>query len=272
MATSRPRRSALVGGLIGVTLIIVVIANGGIVSGLRSAGRTVVSPFAWSLNQIARPIASVFGGAANYSSVVQQNQQLRHELSVRALQSGEYASLQTQLQNVSSLMHLTFTHNLSSVVAQVTTNSPTNFSASFTVAKGRLDGILAGMPVVSSGGLIGRVVSTTAATSTVVLINDQSSIVGCTFGAGASNVLLYGRGINDPLAASDVPLSTALTPGTLFTTSGLQGGTFPPGLPVARVATDTLTPGSSTYNMTLAPVADLHNLSYVDVLLWEPST
>jgi rod shape-determining protein MreC len=240
--------------------------------GLRNVGRTVVSPFAWTLNQIAHPIADIFGGAVNYSSVTQQNQQLREELAVRSLQSNETVALQNELEQISSMLHLTFVGSLDSVVAQVTTNSPTNFSATFTIAKGELDGVLTGMPVVGSGGLLGRVVASSGHSAVVDLISDQNSIVGCTFGSSRANVLLYGRGVNASITATAVPLNSPLSPGALCTTSGLRGGIFPPGLPVARAQTVTLTPGGSTYNLVMTPTADLHNLNYVSVLLWEPST
>ena len=58
----------------------------------------------------------------------------------------------------------------------------------------------------------------------------------------------------------------------MLSTDGLDGGLFPPGLPVANVSKVTLTPGAATYNLTLRPTADLRNLLYLDVVLWEPST
>jgi hypothetical protein len=41
---------------------------------------------------------------------------------------------------------------------------------------------------------------------------------------------------------------------------------------VAKVANVTLTPGAATYDLTMTPSADLRNLAYVDVVLWEPTT
>ena len=35
--------------------------------------------------------------------------------------------------------------------------------------------------------------------------------------------------------------------------------------------TISLTPGAATYNLTLEPAADLRHLTYLDVVLWEPS-
>ena len=60
--------------------------------------------------------------------------------------------------------------------------------------------------------------------------------------------------------------------GSLLSTDGLQGGLFPPGIPVGRVTKLLVNPGSSTYAVSLKATADLNNLAYVDVVLWEPST
>jgi rod shape-determining protein MreC len=158
------------------------------------------------------------------------------------------------------------------VIAPVSSNSPTNFAATIDIAKGRRDGVLAGMAVVANGGLVGRVISTTAHGATVRLITDQRSVIGVAFGDGSTNALLYGRGATRPLALSDIPQSAVVTKGTVLATNSLEGSAFPPGLPVATVQQATLSPGSANYNLVLAPAADLAHLSYVDVVLWEPGS
>ena len=272
MATPRSRRSAVVGALAAATVVVVLISSGSVVGGLRSTGRLIVAPFNWALNVVAHPVADLFAGAANYSDVLKQNKQLRAELGILRAQSAQNQALRQQLAQITATTHLPFVGNVVSVVAQVTENSPTNFSASFVVNQGNQDGVLVGMPVVGGGGLIGRVIATTSHTATVLLISDATSIVGCTWATGNTSALVYGRGVNDQLAVSAVQITHPLTPGTVFSTNGLQGGLFPPGIPVAKVRSITLTPGSSTYDLTLDPSADLTHLSYVDILLWEPST
>jgi cell shape-determining protein MreC len=104
----------------------------------------------------------------------------------------------------------------------------------------------------------------------VRLISDVNSAVGVTFGDGKSSLVVTGRGVNNGLVATSVPLSTAITPGTKLATNGLEGALYPPGLPVAKVEKVSLTPGAATYNLTLRPTADLRHLLYLDVVLWEP--
>ncbi|MFY9783577.1 MAG: rod shape-determining protein MreC, partial [Acidimicrobiales bacterium] len=96
-------------------------------------------------------------------------------------------------------------------------------------------------------------------------------LVGVTFKSGKTDIVVSGRGLNNGLSATSVPLGTSIEPGTRLETDGLNGALYPAGLPVATVKTVTLTPGAATYNLTLKPVANLRHLSYLDVVLWEPT-
>ncbi|MDE3065310.1 MAG: rod shape-determining protein MreC [Acidobacteriota bacterium] len=272
MASSRSRRRLWTLGAAAALVATVLYTTGGVVSGLRSAANLVVTPFSWSIDAVARPLGHLFAGAVNYSDVVAQNAKLRYELGQARLQADEHWALERQLQEITTGLNVPFVGALSVVAAQVSTLSPTSFAATVDISKGRSDGVLAGMPVVANGGLVGTVISTTPHGATVRLISDVNSSVGVTFGSGALTLVVSGRGVNNGLAATSVPLATTLRPGTLLSTNGLEGGIYPPGLPVARVATITLTPGAATYDVTLRPTADLRHLLYVDVILWEPST
>ena len=272
MATDRSRRRAWtlgVGALLLVTLLYLTV---GIVSGLRSAANLVVAPFSWTINQVARPIGHLLAGAVNYSDVVSQNEKLRYELGQAQMQLSQSSALQLQLDQLTTQLHVPFVGRLPTVAAQVTTFSPTSFAATIDISKGQDAGLMVGMPVVANGGLVGSVISTTPYGATVRLITDANSSLGVVYGNATSPLLLSGRGVNNGLAATAVSLATALSPGTLLTTDGLRGGLYPPGLPVARVKRVTLSPGASTYNVTVRPTADLRHLFYVDVVLWEPST
>ncbi len=272
MATERTRRRTWTIGAVLSLIFVVLYLSGGVVSGLRSAANFVVTPFSWTVNEIARPIGHMFAGAVNYSDVVAQNQQLRYQLGRAELKANEVTALERQLQELTSELHVPFVGSLSTVAAQVTAVSPTNFAASVDISKGRDSGVLVGMPVVANGGLVGTVVATTPRGATIRLISDVNSLIGVTFGNAKTSVVVTGQGVNNSLGATAVPLNVAITRGTVLSTDGLDGGLYPPGIPVASVTKVSLTPGAATYNISLHPLADLRNVNYVDVILWEPST
>lgn len=254
--------------LIVVTLLYMTV---GVISGLRSVANLVIAPFSWTIDVVARPIGHVFAGAFNYSDVVAQNERLRYELGKAQLRANETWAMQRQLEQLTTELHVPFVGRLPTVAAQVVSYSPTNFSATFDISKGRDSGVLTGMPVVANGGLVGSVISTTPRGATVRLITDVNASVGVTFGSGHQSIVISGGGVNNGLSATAVDLTAVLPTGTILTTDGLSGGLFPPGLPVARVAKVGLTPGATTYNVSVTPTADLRHLFYVNVVLWEPT-
>ena len=272
MATDRTRRRTWTIGATVTALLVVLYLSGGVVSGLRTAANFVTSPFTWSVNEIARPIGHMFAGAINYSDVVSQNQRLRYELGKAELKANEVWAENRQLAQLSTQLNVPFVGSLPTVTAQVSALSPTNFSATVDISKGSDNGVMEGMPVVANGGLVGVVTGTTPHGATVRLITDVNSLIGATYGSGKTSIVVSGQGVNNGLGATAVPLTSSVRAGTVLSTNGLDGGLFPPGLPIAKVSKVTLTPGAATYNLSLHPLANLRNLVYLDVVLWEPST
>lgn len=258
--------------MVASLIIVTVYVTGGVVTGAKSVARAVVSPFAWATDFVARPVGHMVAGMVNYSDVEAQNKQLRYLLGQATLRADENAVAAQQLRVLAKQLHVPVASSLGTVTAQVTLISPTSFSATVTIDKGQDEGVMDGMPVVSDGGLVGRIIDASSHSSIVRLLTDPGSVVGATFGNGGTSVLVSGQGLNNPLSVTEIPVTAALGVGSLLSTNGLQAGLFPPGLPVGRVAKLLINPGASNYSVTLTPTANLNNLAYVDVVLWEPST
>jgi rod shape-determining protein MreC len=258
--------SGLAATLIGLQL------SGGVVSGLRTIANGAVSPFAVAIRFVATPVGHALSGSFNYANLVQQNQQLRYQLGQAQLRLNESHAFEVQMAHMTSALNVHFVGNLPMVAAQVSSFAPTSFAATIDISKGRDDGVLVGMPVVANGGLVGTVISTTLHGATVRLLTDQRSQFGTTFANQLTSVIVSGQGLNNGLAATNVPISSNARPGMMVYTDGLLGGLYPAGLPVARVSRVRLTPGAATYELNLHPTADLRHIYYVDVVLWEPST
>lgn len=271
MATDRSRRRTWTFSVAILATLLILYLTTGVASGLRSGANIIISPFSWAVNAIARPIGHTFAGTINYSDVVAQNEKLRYELGKAEERDNEGWAFARQLQQMTTLLNVPFVGSIPTVAAQVTSLSPTNFAATIQISKGRDSGILVGMPVVANGGVVGRVLSTSTNSSTVRLITDTASSIGVTFKSGKTDLIVSGRGLDNGLGATSVPLNSNVAPGTKLFTDGLNGALYPAGLPVATVKNVTLTPGAASYNLTLTPAADLRHLTYLDVVLWEPS-
>jgi cell shape-determining protein MreC len=83
--------------------------------------------------------------------------------------------------------------------------------------------------------------------------------------------MLQGRGPGNPLALNFVQSGTAVRKREVIYTNESQGGVYPSNIPVARVTSYHRVSGATQITIRAAPIADLSNVAYVDVVRWEPS-
>jgi rod shape-determining protein MreC len=223
------------------------------------------------VNDVLRPIGNFFAGAFNYGPLQVENQKLRHTIGQLRMENAASAFQRQQLAEITALLHLPYLGTLPTVTATTTATGTTNFAATIVIDKGRGDGVDVGMPVVGAGGLAGQVVASSHSTATVRLITDGQSRVGIVFGTQKTTATLDGQGYGNPLTLDFVAPGTPVKVGERLFTNGLQGAEFPAGIPVAYVSAVRSVPGSTQESVTAEPLADLGQLSYVDVVLWSPS-
>jgi rod shape-determining protein MreC len=261
--------------LLAAVTIITLDARGGfhrITSGVKSAASDAFSPIRSGVDDIVEPIGSFLAGAVHYGAVREQNQKLQQEIGRLQGQQDAQQDADESLQQLSALFDLPFVGNLQTVPAVVTDFNSSNYASTIDISVGRDQGVQLDMPVVGAQGLVGQVVEANHSTSTVRLITDGQSAVGVRYGPADKSLLavLDGQGAGKPLSADFVFNGTHVTPGEVFTTSGLEGAIFPAGIPVATVIASKTGVAASTESVTLQPVVDLGRLRYVSVVLWGP--
>lgn len=242
-----------------------------VTSGIKSAASDVFSPIRSGVNDVLNPIGSFFAGAVNYGSVQEENEKLQSTLGQLRLELGEQVGELDQAQQVMALQHLPFLGGIPPVTAQVVEDNVSDFADTIGIDKGRDDGVDVGMPVVAAGGLVGQVVQASHHTATVGLLTDGQSSVGAVLGIRGPVATVDGQGAGKPLSVDFVVAGTPVTPGEKLYTNGLDGGEFPPGVPVASVVAASNPAGTSLERVTARPLANLNQLWYVDVLQWSPT-
>jgi len=272
VATPRGRRR-LATLTIFLLAAVTLLAIGGPV---RRAGATlahaIVSPFVSVVRGVTKPIGDAFAGAFNYADVVAQNHVLARELAQLRMEQAENAYEHQQLHDVLALERLPFLSSIPVATAQLTAQNLSDFQATIQIDKGSSAGVLVGMPVVGGAGLVGLVTATTSGGATVTLLTDATSSVGVSFGNGHYDAVLHGQGPGRDLAMDFVAPGTPVHVNELVYTDGLQGGLFPAGIPVGRIAVYNSRRGATQLSVSLQPLARLDNLDYVDVVLWEPGS
>jgi len=158
------------------------------------------------------------------------------------------------------------------VVARVIARDPSMWFDNVTIDKGRWSGIDVNMPVVTAGGIVGRIVSTSPWSAQVMLVTDEKSGAGAVVGQlGQSNALgsLKGMGENGLLDMRYVSGMEKVQVGDTVTTTG-QDAIYPPGYNVGEVVE--VKPGSATQSpvIHIRPGAGLDRLKEVAVLMYHP--
>ena len=242
-----------------------------VTSGVKSVANSVFSPLRNAVSDVLSPIGDFFAGAVHYGSLQSENQKLRATIGSLRQSQAESSFENNQLRQVMALQNLPYLNALPTVTAQTQELDSSNFTMTITIGKGRSDGVDVGMPVVGQGGLVGQVIQSFHHTAVVRLVKDGQSKVGVTFGKTQSyTATVDGQGPNSSMTADLVPPHTPLHKGEVMYTSSLDAASFPPGIPVAQVASFHASPGASQVTIAVTPMADLSQLAYVDVVLWEP--
>lgn len=241
-----------------------------------ATGRTVVSNILGGLERAAATVFSPITGAGSWWSSMRdqadqidtlgaENEALRTELNILKNDKARAAALDGLLR-VSSVGQYRF------VPAEVIAIGPAqDFSWTVTIDAGRNDGIEQDMSVINGAGLVGRVLKTTADTSTVVLIVDQGSAVGGRVAGTEEIGIAAGTGSQDSLEFELLdPLADVRVGDAIVTFGSKNGRPYAPGLPIGEVVEVQGTSGQLTRVARVRPFADMSQLSILGVVTKPP--
>lgn len=273
------RRTRLVlGGLLIVSFVLITVdARGGAsgqspLAGLRRIGSSLFGPVERVTASAVRPIGDFFGGMGHSSSDQARISQLQAEV----------ASLQTQVRDstfdhnraaeLAALTHVASVGQLKLAAAQVIAiGAAQNFSWSVTINVGSRDGVKPGMTVLDGDGLVGRTVTVSSSTSTVLLIADTTSEIGVRLAGSMEVGIAQGDG-PDKLTVHLLDPQASLKPGQVLVTYGSQNDVpYVAGIPIGVIESVEATPGSLTRTAVLRPYVNFTALDAVGVVVQKPT-
>ena len=124
------------------------------------------------------------------------------------------------------------------------------------ISSGEDDGVYDGQAIVDADGFVGQVIRTGRYTAQAILISDPDHALPVEVSRNGLRTIAVGTGEFDRLDLPFLPNNADIQPGDLLVTSGL-GGAFPPGYPVAVVATIDRIPQEPFAAVTARPSAAL---------------
>jgi rod shape-determining protein MreC len=192
-----------------------------------------------------------------------ENRQLKEQIEQMRLEQVRLSEDAAQAHRLQSLLAFKEQVIAKTVAAQVIGSSGSDLSRSIYIDKGSNDGIAPDMPVITAGGIVGKVLRVYPSTSLVLMINDQSSGVGAMLEKSRLQGVLRGTPTGEVILER-VMSDEQVVPGeTVLSSGGDQ--IFPKGFPVGTVSQ--VSPGKEMFlNIHVKPAADLSRLEEVLVV------
>ena len=211
--------------LTSVLLITLDLRGNAVFNAARTGFGYALDPLEVAGEVITRPVERAWGGITEIDDLKAENRRLQAQIDSQ--QSAVVAAQNALIENgeLRTQLNLEILRSFDSVSAEVIGLSPSNFDQRVEIARGSLDGLRVGMPVVNAAGLVGKITIVAPQTAIVMLVTDPLytvpvKVVGV---EAAPNVLVPGTvpsGIPvDQVGSTTVPTTTSTTTSTTTTTT-----------------------------------------------------
>jgi rod shape-determining protein MreC len=239
---------------------------------IRVWAQALVSPFQGMASYIGSAGSGLFQYFKNLHNAASENVRLKQANEQMEGELAQLRALRGENERLKALLDFREKSDYKSVAARVIARDPSVWFDTVTINRGSSSGITVNMPVVTPGGIVGRVSAVSPWSAQVILITDEHSGVGAVVGQlGQSNALgsVKGLGQNGLLEMRYVSGLEVVNTGDYVVTTG-QDSIYPPGLNVGEVVE--VKKGTATVAQTiyLKPGARLNALEEVLVLLYQP--
>ena len=258
------RRLIVVLLLTSVLLLTLDRSESGLVGGVKDAFGVVFRPVERFANVVSRPLSNVWRGVLDYSDMRKENLALKDLLVKQEGAAIAATASVREAQELLALNGLPTLAGIDSVTAQVVGQSPSNFTQTFELNRGKSSGIRVGMTVTNGAGLVGKITGVTLERSVVMLATDPEYAMSVKVGActranttttappqTTTTLATDGPSTEDTMAPGDgvtAPVTT-VAPSTTTTTSTTSTTTT-----VLQRATTTTIKGFTPFATTLPPI------------------
>ena len=201
--------------------------------------RAGLALLAYPIQRVAMaPVQAAMGVANFFSSQVQlqrENDALREKQLNAAKDLVTLEALAAENAQLRRLVEARERLPRKSTLAEILYSGRDPFSRKVIIDKGSRDDIQPGLPVVDDVGVIGQVTRVYPLLSEVTLITDKDHAIPVQVVRNGLRGLAYGAGDGATLDLRFMAANADILNGDVLVTSGIDG-TYPPGIPVAKVA------------------------------------
>jgi len=241
---------------------------------LRIWTQTFASPLQNASSKATGATSGFFQQIWNFRGTAVENEQLKQRLNEVETELHTARQAAAENERLKALLNLNEQTSIKSVPARVIARDPSVWFNTITINRGSSSGVEQNMPVVTPGGIVGRVITVSPWASQVMLITDEKAGAGAVVGQlGQSGALGSIRGRADlNVALVEMRYVSGLEKvevGDYVMTTG-QDGIYPSGLNVGKVVDVKSGTATTAHQILIQPGAQLDHLEEVAVLLYHP--
>jgi rod shape-determining protein MreC len=214
--------------------------------------------------------ANLIRQIVNFRSAAVENEQLKQKLAQTETELRNARQSVEENKRLKGLLNLKEQTSYNQIAASVIARDSSVWFNTITIDRGSSSGVGLNMPVVTGGGIVGRVIAVSPWTAQVMMITDEKAAAGAIVGQlGGSGALgsVRGLGESDLIEMHYVSGLQKVEVGDYILTTG-QDGIYPPGLNVGEVIQVKGGTATQAHQILIKPGASLDRLEEVAVLLY----
>ncbi|MGW8208889.1 MAG: rod shape-determining protein MreC [Syntrophobacteria bacterium] len=228
----------------------------------------ITSPVQKAVWGIIGGVGSLWRGYFYLVGLEQENQALKRELQELKLQMNRYREADLANERLRALLNFKKSIATPLLPAQLVAFDPSGWFQTILIDKGRNDGVVQDMAVVSSEGLVGRIIGVGNHHAKVLLILDGNSAVDAYIQRSRARGVLVGLGLELCLLKY-VQRNEDVQVGDQVISSGM-GGVFPKGLLVGTVQEVVRGSSGLFQRVEVEPAVNFSRLEEVLVVIQTP--
>ncbi|HTN93950.1 MAG TPA: rod shape-determining protein MreC [Gallionella sp.] len=203
----------------------------------RSALSILISP----IQQLASLPGALWDKASNFiitqstqRDLMKQNEELKQQHQSDTAQLLQLQALQSENQQLRNLDGLPIRNEYSTQLAEIIYTERDVFSRKVLINKGANADVRLGQVVMDDIGIVGQITRVYPLLSEVTLVTEKDQAVPIQVLRNGLRAIVFGAGDTSQLSLRYMPNSADIQNDDVLVTSGIDG-TYPPGIPVAKV-------------------------------------
>ncbi len=233
-------------------------------SSLQETAGNIATPIADGFGYPSRLFTNIKGYFSEKNQLISVNKVLKKRVKELERAYNSKIELEINYKNLRELSEIQNQYNYDVLPARIVLKDDSIWSKTIVINKGKRDGIVLNMAVVSGAGLVGKIIQTGYAYSRVLLVIDKTFKAGAMLRETRYTGLAEGNGVNE-LILNYLPKNADIEPGDEVITSGL-GGIFPAGYLIGTAKEQFFQEHGFYQYSTIRPAVDFNKLELVAIV------